>query len=88
MFNFEQNQFSKKIPEKNSSEILLVDSDLSVRTYQALKNSNINSLSELANYVESDLAKDNLGLNKKSWQEIEALFKKHNLWSETDNIED
>lgn len=79
MFKFEQSQPCKKILEKNFSEMLLADSDLSVRTYQALKNSNIVSLSELASYVESGLAKDNPGLNQKSWQEIEELLKKHDL---------
>jgi DNA-directed RNA polymerase alpha subunit len=85
MINFEQNYLSKKIPEKNPLEILLADSDLSVRTYQALKNSDIMNLSELVDYIESGLAKNNPGLNQKSLQEIEELLKKHNLGVETDN---
>ena len=79
MLNFEHKFISKKPPEKILAEILLVDSDLSVRAYQALRVLSITNLEELTKYSENELIKGGSGINSKIIQEITELLAKYNL---------
>lgn len=70
--------FNKKV-ESQSSEILLVDCDISTRAYQALKSIGIVTLDGLSKFQEAELINKLPNFNPKLISEVKELLVSHQL---------
>ena len=68
--------FKAKV-ERDPTEILLDDCDLSIRAYQFLKSIDINNLAELANCSEQELI--DKSKNHRTIKEIKEILQENNL---------